>query len=166
MSSDIEITALKTLGISYKRLVRPLLVFAFCIWILTSYMTLYAAPHANHKWIQTLFNSVLSKVQLKINPREFNETIPKTMLFVQDVTKDNVWKNIIVYIAEPPEKPQLFYAKSGRINFYPEQKTAAIYRSTGGREAKVEFLDENGTFNGDDLLPGFTLVVKDCFPDR
>jgi len=110
MSSDIEITALKTLGISYKRLVRPLLVFAFCIWILTSYMTLYAAPHANHK----------------INPREFNETIPKTMLFVQDVTKDNVWKNIIVYIAEPPEKPQLFYAKSGRINFYPEQKSAYI----------------------------------------
>ena len=126
MSSDIEITALKTLGISYKRLVRPLLVFAFCIWVLASYMSLYTAPHANHKWMQTLFNSVLSKVQLKINPREFNETIPKTMLFVQDVTQDNVWKNIIVYFAEPPEEPQLLYAKSGRINFYPEQKSAYL----------------------------------------
>ncbi|MCJ7581820.1 MAG: LPS export ABC transporter permease LptF, partial [Candidatus Aminicenantes bacterium] len=126
MSSDIEITALKTLGISYKRLVRPLLVFAFCIWVLASYMSLYTAPHSNHKWMQTLFNSVLSKVQLKINPREFNETIPKTMIFVQNVTQDNIWENIIVYFAEPPEEPQLFYAKSGRINFYPEHKSAYL----------------------------------------
>jgi len=126
MSSDIEITALKTLGISYKRLVRPLLLFAFCIWILASFMSLYTAPHANHKWFQTFYNSVLSKVQLRINPREFNESIPNTMLFVQDVTKDNVWKNIIVYFNEPSEDPQLFYAKSGRINFYPEQKSAYL----------------------------------------
>lgn len=126
MSSDIEVTALKTLGIGYKRLVRPLLVFAFCIWVLTSYMSLYTAPHANHTWMQTLFNSVLSKVQLRINPREFNETIPNTMLFVQDVTKDNVWKNIIVYFAVPRDEPQLVYAKTGRINFYPEQKSAYL----------------------------------------
>ncbi len=126
MSSDIEVTALKTLGVSYKRLVRPLLVFAFCIWVLTSYLSLYVAPHANHKWMQTFFNSVLSQVQLKINPRQFNETIPNTMLFVQDVTRDNEWQNIIVYFSEPPEEPLLIYAKSGRINFYPEQKSAYL----------------------------------------
>ncbi len=126
MSSDIEVTALKTLGVSYKRLVRPLLVFAFCIWVLTSFMSLYVAPHANHKWMQTLFNSVLSKVQLKINPRQFNESIPNTMLFVQDVTRDNEWQNIIVYFAEPPEEPKLIYAKSGKITFYPEQKKAYL----------------------------------------
>ncbi len=126
MSSDIEITALKTLGVSYKRLARPLLVFAFCIWVLTSYLSLYAAPHANHKWMQTFFNSVLSEVQLKINPRQFNETIPNTMLFVQDVTRDNEWQNIIVYFSKPPEEPHLIYAKAGRINFYPEQKKAYL----------------------------------------
>jgi len=135
MSSDIEITALKTLGVSYKRLVRPLLVFAFCIWILASYMSLYTAPHANHKWMQTFFNSVLSKVQLRINPREFNENIPKTMLFVQDVMLDNTWKNIIVYFSEPLEEPEIVYAKSARINFYPEQKTAYLEMFNGVRHS-------------------------------
>ena len=135
MSSDIEVTALKTLGVSYKRLVRPLLVFAFCIWVLTSFMSLYVAPHANHKWMQTLFNSVLSKVQLKINPRQFNETIPNTMLFVQDVTRDNEWQNIIVYFSEPPEEPQLIYAKSGKITFYPEQKKAYLELFNGVRHS-------------------------------
>lgn len=126
MSSDFEITALKTLGVSYKRLVRPLLFFALCIWILTSYLSLYTAPHANHQWMLTLYNSVLSKVQLNINPREFNETIPNTMLFVQDVTQDNTWKNIIVYLNEPVDEPKLLYAKTGRINIYPEQKSAYL----------------------------------------
>lgn len=135
MSSDIEVTALKTLGVSYKRLARPLLVFALCVWILTSYLSLYMAPHANHKWIQTLFNSVLSQVQLKINPREFNETIPNTMLFVQDVTRDNEWQNIIVYRTESPEEPQLIYAKTGRINFYPEQKEAYLELFNGVRHS-------------------------------
>jgi len=131
MSSDIEVTALKTLGVSYKRIVRPLLVFAFCIWVITSYMSLYVAPHANHKWMQAFYNSVLSQVQLKINPRQFNETIPNTMLFVQDVTHDNVWQNIIVYFSEPAEEPLLVYAKTGRINFYPEQKSAYLELSEG-----------------------------------
>ncbi|MGD2295871.1 MAG: LPS export ABC transporter permease LptF [Candidatus Aminicenantes bacterium] len=126
MSSDIEITALKTLGVSYKRLARPLLVFAFCGWILTSYLSFYLAPHANHQWTQTLYKVVLSKVQLRINPREFNENIPNTMLFVQDVTQDNVWKNIIVYISDPPDEPLLVYSKTGRINFYPEQQRAYL----------------------------------------
>jgi len=135
MSSDIEVTALKTLGVSYKRLVRPLLVFAFCIWVLTSYMSLYMAPHANHKWMQTFYNSVLSKVQLTINPRQFNETIPNTMLFVQDVTRDNEWQNIIVYFSEPPEEPELVYAKAGRINFYPEQKSAYLELFNGVRHS-------------------------------
>ncbi len=137
MSSDIEITALKTLGISYKRMVRPLLVFAFCIWILTSYMSLYIAPHSNYKWIQTFYNSVLSNVQLNINPREFNETIPNTMLFVQDVTQDNVWKNIIVYFNDPPEKPLFIYAKTGKIVFYPEQKSAYLELSDGVQHSFV-----------------------------
>ncbi len=135
MSSDIEITALKTLGVSYKRLARPLLVFALCVWILTSYLSLYVAPHANHKWMQTVFNSVLSKVQLKINPREFNETIPNTMLFVQDVTRDNEWQNIIVYFSKPLEEPQLIYAKTGRINFFPEQKRASLELINGVRHS-------------------------------
>jgi lipopolysaccharide export system permease protein len=61
MSSDSEITALKTLGVRPLRMLRPLLVFAFAGWVLTSVMTLYLAPHFNFKWIQTLTESVLNR---------------------------------------------------------------------------------------------------------
>lgn len=126
MSSDVEITAFKTLGVSYGRLARPLLIFALCCWALTSYLTFYLAPQANHKWMQSLTQSVLSQVQFNINPREFNESLPNTMIYVQDISQDNEWKNIIVYVSEPRDEPQIVYAESGRINFYPQQKRAFL----------------------------------------
>ncbi|MCK4431745.1 MAG: LptF/LptG family permease, partial [Candidatus Aminicenantes bacterium] len=126
MSSDAEITALKTLGVSYKRLLGPVLVFSFIGWLITSFLALYFAPRANYKWVQTLSESVLTKVQLKINPREFNESIPNTVIYIQDIMQDKDWRNIFVYFSDPPEEPRVIYAERGRLNFYPEEKRAIL----------------------------------------
>src|SRR4030067_438284 len=75
------------------------LLFALGGWLVTSALTLYLAPWANFKWVQTLAKSVLSKVQLNINPREFNESVPGTVIFVQDITSDNKWQHTFVHPA-------------------------------------------------------------------
>lgn len=126
LSSDSEIMAFKTLGISYRRLLRPVLVFSFGGWLLTSFLTLYLAPRSNYKWVKTLSQSVLAKVQFEIDPREFNETLPQTVIFIQDITKDKNWENIFVYFSDPPEEPRAIIAKKGRLSFYPERKRAIL----------------------------------------
>lgn len=126
MSSDAEITALKILGISNKRLLRPILLFSLCGWMVTSFLTLYLAPHANYKWVQTLSSSVLARVQLRINPREFNESIPNTVIFVQDITQEKSWKNVFVYLSSSEREPRAVYAKKGKLNFYGEEKRATL----------------------------------------
>jgi len=126
LSSDSEIMAFKTLGISYKRLLRPVFVFSFIGWLLTSYLALYLAPHANHKWVQTFSQSVLAKVQLEINPREFNETIPQTVLFIQEISQEKDWENIFAYFSDPPEEPRVILAKRGKLSFYPESRRAIL----------------------------------------
>jgi LPS export ABC transporter permease LptG/LPS export ABC transporter permease LptF len=126
LSSDSEITAFKNLGTSPRRMLRPLLVFAFGGWLLTSVLTLYLAPHFNFKWVQTLTESVLDKVQLQINPREFFEGIPNTVIFIQDIVEQKNWQNILVYLSDNPEKPRLVLARNGRLNFYPEARRATL----------------------------------------
>jgi LPS export ABC transporter permease LptG/LPS export ABC transporter permease LptF len=126
LSSDSEIMAFKTLGIGYKRLLRPVMIFSVCGWLLTSYLTLYFAPHSNYRLIQTLYQSVLTKVQFKIHPREFNESIPNTVIFIQGITQTRDWKNIFVYFSNPPEEPRVISANRGRLNFYPEMKRAVL----------------------------------------
>jgi lipopolysaccharide export system permease protein len=114
LSSDSEIVAFRTLGIRNSRLLWPVSVFAFAGWLVTSGLTLYLAPHANYRWVQTLTRFVLSKVQFKINPREFNESIPQTVLFIQDITSDNSWENIFVYLTRDTEEPRAIFARTGR----------------------------------------------------
>jgi len=126
LSSDSEITAFKTLGISSRRMLRPLIVFAFVGWALTSVLTLYLAPYFNFKWVQTLTESVLDKVQLRINPREFFEDIPNTVIFIQDITEQKNWQNILVYFTDAPDKPRLVLARKGRLNFYPQARRATL----------------------------------------
>ena len=126
LSSDSEITAFKTLGISYKRLLRPVLVFSFLGFFVTSFLTLYLAPRANYKWVQTFSESVLTRVQFNINPREFNDSIPNTVIFIQDITPEMDWRNIFVYFATPPDEPKVILAREGRLNFYPEERRATL----------------------------------------
>jgi LPS export ABC transporter permease LptF/LPS export ABC transporter permease LptG len=126
MSTDAEVTALQTLGIGYPRLLRPILIFSFCGWILTSFLTLYLAPRANYKWVKTLSESVLAKAQIDIKPREFYEAIPHTVIYLQDIAPDESWKNIFVYFTRPHREPQLILASRGRLNFFPERKRAVL----------------------------------------
>jgi LPS export ABC transporter permease LptG/LPS export ABC transporter permease LptF len=126
LSSDSEIIAFRTLGIRNSRILWPVFLFAFAGWLVTSGLTLYLAPRANYKWVQTLTRSVLSKVQFRINPREFNESIPQTVIFIQDITSDNRWENIFVYLTQKADEPRAIFARTGRLNFYPEAKWATL----------------------------------------
>jgi len=126
LSTDSEIVAFKTLGISSKRLAWPLFVFAFAGWLLTSYLALFLAPHANYKWVQTITSSVLAKVQVKFIPREFNESIPKMVIYIQDINREKKWENIFVYLTKDPAEPRLILAREGKLSLYPETKKATL----------------------------------------
>jgi lipopolysaccharide export system permease protein len=111
LSSDSEITAFKTLGVGHKRILRPILLFAVLGFVTTSFLTLYLAPRSNYKWVQMFSTSVLSKVHLKIKPRQFNESIPNLVLYIQDIAQDDEWRNLFIYFSEPREEPRVVFAK-------------------------------------------------------
>ncbi len=131
LSTDSEITAFRTLGISSRRLARPVFVFALAGWLVTSYLTLFLAPRANYKWVQTITGSVLAKVQVRIVPREFNETVPKMVLYIQEIDRDRTWRNVFVYLSKDPAEPRLILAREGRLDLFPETKKATLILTDG-----------------------------------
>lgn len=126
LSSDSEVIAFKTLGIGHKRIIRPILLFAVLGFVITSALTLYLAPRSNHKWSQMFSQSVVSKVQLNIKPRTFNESIPNMVLYIQDIAQDNEWRNIFIYFSEPREEPRVIFAKRGYLNFHEEAQKVTL----------------------------------------
>jgi len=137
MSSDSEITAFKSLGISHGRTIRPLLVYTFGGWIFASILTLYLAPHFNFKWTETLTLSVLNKVELQFNPREFNESLANMVLYIQDIDRDKSWENIFIYFTDSAEEPRIVLARKGQLHFYPEAKRAVIELFDGIQHSSV-----------------------------
>ena len=131
MSSDSEITALKTLGIRNRRLLRPLLLFALVGFVVTSAFTLYMAPRSNFLFIETYAQAVLEKVQFRINPRQFNESLPDTVIYFQDLGENAVWKDVFIHIADPPDKPRVILAREGRLDYFPDERRAMLNLSDG-----------------------------------
>jgi LPS export ABC transporter permease LptF/LPS export ABC transporter permease LptG len=131
LSSDSEVIAFKTLGIGHKRIIRPILFFAVMGFVITSALTLYLAPRSNYQWRQMFLQSVLSKVQLNIKPRTFNESIPNMVLYIQDIAQDNDWRNIFIYFSEPREEPRVVFAKRGSLNFHQEAQKVTLTLTDG-----------------------------------
>jgi LPS export ABC transporter permease LptF/LPS export ABC transporter permease LptG len=130
LSSDAEITAFRTLGVSQGQILRPILIFSICGWLLTLFFTLYLAPQANYKWIKTLSRSVNIEAQFNINPREFYDRIPQTALFVQEISESKLWENIFVHFSHPQE-PRIIFAKKGKLNLFPDKKRATLELQEG-----------------------------------
>lgn len=131
LSADSEIIAFRTLGIGSLRLLRPLLVFGLFGWVVTSALAMFIAPRANYRWVQTMTSSVLAKAELRVNPLEFNESLPNVVLFVQGVDSDKTWRDVFAYLNKDPRDPRVVMARTGRIHFFPEQKRATLELADG-----------------------------------
>jgi LPS export ABC transporter permease LptG/LPS export ABC transporter permease LptF len=130
LSSDWEILAMKTLGISLKRLARPFFIFAFICWLITSAFTLFLAPRFNDRWVRLLTEAVVSRIQFQITPREFNESIPETMLFIENIDENNLWSKVFVFQVEN-DQLKLILARQGKMNVFPEVKKANLELAKG-----------------------------------
>jgi LPS export ABC transporter permease LptF/LPS export ABC transporter permease LptG len=131
LSADSEIVAFRTLGFGSPRLLRPLLLFGFCGWLVTSALALFLAPRANYQWVQAMTSSVLARAELRVNPLEFNESIPNVVLFVQGVAVDKTWENVFACLNKDPRDPKIVMARKGRVHIYPERKRATLELTDG-----------------------------------
>jgi LPS export ABC transporter permease LptF/LPS export ABC transporter permease LptG len=131
LSADSEVVALQSLGIGPRRLLQPILSFGLCGFFLTLPLALVVAPRANHAWVQAMTDTVLSRVRLKVNPLEFNESIPNMVFFVRDVGKDRIWHDILASMTKDPAHPRLVMARTGSIRLFPEKRRAVLELSDG-----------------------------------
>jgi LPS export ABC transporter permease LptF/LPS export ABC transporter permease LptG len=131
LSADSEVVAFQSLGIGPRRLLRPILFFGLCGFFLTLPLALVVAPRANHAWVQSMTDTVLSRVRLKINPLEFNESIPNMVFFVRDIDKDKSWRDIFAFMSKDPAHPRLVMARTGSIRLFPEKRRAVLELSDG-----------------------------------
>lgn len=132
LSVDNEMMALKTAGLSYTRLMVPILGFSLLVALGTLYFTVYASPWGQRS-TRELFAEVSKKrADLGLQEQTFNTDFQNLMLFVNRVsTKETRLDGVFIYDSRERDNPQTIFARSGRI-IYDSAEEGMVLRLFNG----------------------------------
>ena len=118
LSSDSEAIAMRASGISMKRIMRPVLVFATLAWAVTLALTFWITPTTTSNLRSTLASLALKHPSIELRPRVFFE-IPNWpwVLWVNDSQTGNgiQMQGILLVDTKNPDQPEFTLAQSGSI---------------------------------------------------
>jgi lipopolysaccharide export system permease protein len=149
LSVDHEMMALKTAGLSYFRLLSPILAFSLVVAFLTLLLTTYGSPWGQKSTRELLNEVVKKRADLGLQEQTFNTDFKDLMLFVNRVLpQGGKLEGVFINDWREPENPQTIYAKNGQIRYDPAQGSMVLRLSEGlvirwgpelGRQQTVEF---------------------------
>jgi lipopolysaccharide export system permease protein len=143
LSSDSEITAMRTAGLSLPRIARPVFIFALLGVAAALYVNYDAMPHGRVEYEQELANALHTHALGLIVPRTFVHNFPNTVIYAGEKQGDHL-RDIWVWKMDDERRVNIFvHAQSGLIS-YDEEKNTIEARLL---QAQIEW--RNGAQSGD-----------------
>lgn len=97
LSSDSEIVAMRALGISTRKIYRPVFLFSFVIFLLTLYLINFVLPQGNSKFVALRAELTAASAERVVKPRVFHTEYENLMIYVNDVDPGTgEWKGVFV----------------------------------------------------------------------
>jgi LPS export ABC transporter permease LptG len=97
LSSDSEIVAMRALGISTRKIYRPVFVFSFLMFLLSLYLINFVMPKGNQQFVALRAELTAAAAERVVKPRAFNADYENLMIFVNDVDRETgQWKGVFV----------------------------------------------------------------------
>lgn len=132
LSTDSEITAIKSCGISLYGLLPPVITFALLAYAATAYITVYALPWGNTSFRQLLYNIIQTKASLTLKEQVFNDEFPGLVIYVDRYDpKRHLVSGVLIHDERKTEEASTIFAKSGTIITDPEKKSIRLRLTDG-----------------------------------
>ena len=97
LSSDSEIVAMRALGISTRKIYRPVFLFSFAIFLMTLYLINFVMPEGNSKFQALRGELMTASAERVVKPRVFHTEYENLMIYVNDVDPvTGQWKGVFV----------------------------------------------------------------------
>lgn len=170
LAGDRETEALRLLGISPGRVLKPVWLLGTVLFLVGLSFTFWLTPAANYRWLQTMVNSVLSEVRLELEPGRFVESLPGRVLYLESMGTDRNWQNVLIYQKEENGSVEIISAREARLNLQPEKGEAWILLEKGrgyrllpedpDSLSLVEFERSQQPLDLSGLRPSFSLEKK------
>ena len=131
LSSDSEITAMKTSRVSLYRMLRPVAVFAFLAFSATALTSLVLVPAANTALKAHLFNMVKSQAMVGIEPGVFSSTFDGMVIYVDKMESLDKMEGIFISDEHSAKDPYTIVAKRGKLITDPQSFKVTLAMEDG-----------------------------------
>jgi lipopolysaccharide export system permease protein len=116
MSSDNEIIALKSGGVSLYRLLPPIFIFAGAGFLATLFMTVYGMPHSKSAIARLTYAMLTSNTDIGLKARTFNTRLKGVTLYVNEVdVHDRMLRDVFIEDRRNPKAVSTIVAPRGRF---------------------------------------------------
>jgi LPS export ABC transporter permease LptF/LPS export ABC transporter permease LptG len=117
LSSDSELTAMRSCGISLVSLYRPVLLVSAVLTALNIVLMIYIVPQANHSLQQLRLDILTQTMSQQVEPRVFyQEWVGKSVYVFETPPPGRRWKGVFLAETEPnTQKQQVTVADWGEI---------------------------------------------------
>ena len=122
LTSDNELIALKSGGVSIYRLLPPVFLFSFFGFLLTGFMTIFGVPWGNVAIEKLALEVVASNADIGLKERTFNDSFENVILYVNQIDLRNR-KMIDIFIEDKRQSEMVstVVAPEGRLISEPDK---------------------------------------------
>lgn len=136
LSADNEIIALHASGVSFYRIFRPVLIFAFVVGLLTLSMGFLAGP--NRGSLSTLAVKLLmNQASVGLEEGQFNGVFSNMMIYVESMPTFSKLKGVFIYDQRKKDAPVTITAREAVIVSDPNTQTISMHLIEGSLHQKI-----------------------------
>lgn len=170
LSSDSEITVMKSCGISLYGMLPPVMTFACIVFVISLLTTVYALPWGNTSFKLFLYDVIKARITLNLKEKVFNDNFPGMVLYVDEYNnKRHSISDVIIYDERNPDETATIFAKNGAIATDPQKmeirlnlRDGSIHRSSGISDYRmIEFSNYDLSINLSQSSPGVNTSEED-----
>src|SRR5438445_10360753 len=119
LSTDSEVVALRASGVSYWKILYPVLCVGVSGWLISSFLILGVDAVANYK-LRKVFSRLMYSTDMRreIKPRVFFEEVPGMLLYADEVREGGDFlEKVFLYQSEEGGKELVTVAKRSQIDY-------------------------------------------------
>lgn len=124
LSSEGELTAMRAAGISLAQMVRPVLMFATAVAVITLAIAVWVRPWSNRSAELTIYKIAKMRATAALRPRIFNNDFGGLVIYVDSLDKENnLMGNILLSDERDSYRRTTIFASGGRVVTNEEART-------------------------------------------
>jgi lipopolysaccharide export system permease protein len=139
LSTDNEITAMRSCGVGFNRILAPVLVFSLLVYGVSFYLSVNVQHVGNYKFIKLLRHIITERISLSLRERVFFDKIKDTIIYVSEKpVGEDTMNGIFIFDSHNPEKPEYITATQGRFVNVEDQVVLQLFEGsvyTGDEES-------------------------------